>query len=183
VSRRHSAVAWLPDRQRHSDHSGQQPDRLFRSDHIVWAGRPENCRSSDDVYRARKAATFSPDGMNVHPPLRGTSPGGRMGKSRQTMSPIPRLVETRAEGEEIGGCSRNHYGMAAIAALAHDCRRTTGDCWPNWPCGETEATSAGSGRSSHRAKFRAATAAAAAAGSSGFPATKEPSLTLSTEAR
>jgi hypothetical protein len=42
VPRGHQTMARVRDRQRHSDHSGQQPGRLFGPYHLVRRGRPEN---------------------------------------------------------------------------------------------------------------------------------------------
>jgi hypothetical protein len=84
----------------------------------------------------------------------------------------------RAEGEEIGGYSQDHHGMAAAAALAHDSRHIAGDCRPNRACDEPQEAAESSARPGHRAKPRATSPTAPAAGSSRLPATKESALTL-----
>jgi hypothetical protein len=56
-------VARLRVHQRHPDHSGQYPGRLFGSCHAVRGGRRENRGSCYDLRSARDATTLSSDGV------------------------------------------------------------------------------------------------------------------------
>jgi hypothetical protein len=61
-------MAWLRDRQRHSDHSEQSPVRLFSQNHPVRRGRSEHRRSCNDVCGAGKTTSVSPVGVKpTHP--------------------------------------------------------------------------------------------------------------------